>query len=314
VDRKQVSSSLVASVGYDTDEEVLEIELQDGKVYQYRDVPEETCPHRVALLLRAGVIEGGDGENISATTFVRSVTMTDGHCTVCGETYTKRGMTRHLTSCLSDLPATNEPSLVHVRIGASKRSDYWLHLAVEQTTTLDTLDAFLRGLWLECCGHMSAFTIGEIEYTPYSEDESMSMFGVERRSMDVSLATVLDADAAEKNQEFTHEYDFGTTTELTVRVVDIGYWDLATTDFVAGSEAVPDNDGIYLLARNEPPTIECGECGAPAAKVCQSCLFEIGPDAWLCGGCADVHTAECDHPSFLPRVNSPRTGVCGYTG
>ena len=42
MDRKQVSSSLVASVGYDADEEVLEIELQDGKVYQYRDVPEET--------------------------------------------------------------------------------------------------------------------------------------------------------------------------------------------------------------------------------------------------------------------------------
>lgn len=40
--REQVSSSLVASVGYDPDEEVLEVELQNGRVYQYRDVPEDT--------------------------------------------------------------------------------------------------------------------------------------------------------------------------------------------------------------------------------------------------------------------------------
>lgn len=42
MDREQVSSSLVASVGYDPDEEVLEVELQNGRVYQYRDVPEDT--------------------------------------------------------------------------------------------------------------------------------------------------------------------------------------------------------------------------------------------------------------------------------
>ena len=42
MDRDQVSSSLVASVGYDADEELLEVELQDAKVYQYREVPEAT--------------------------------------------------------------------------------------------------------------------------------------------------------------------------------------------------------------------------------------------------------------------------------
>lgn len=239
--------------------------------------------------------------------------MTEGHCTVCGETYTKQGMTRHLTSCLADLPATDEPSLVYLRIGATGRSDYWLHLAVDQTTTLDTLDAFLRELWLECCGHMSRFTIGKTQYTkPYSQDEPM--LGVECRSMDVSLATVLDADAADQNQEFTYEYDFGTTTEFTVRVVDIGSWELANANLVARSADVPDSDGIHLLARNAPPAIDCGECGSSAAKVCQSCLFELGPDAWLCEDCADAHKVECERPTFLPRVNSPRAGVCGYTG
>jgi hypothetical protein len=42
MDRNSVSSSLLASVGYDSDEQVLEVELQDGKVYQYMDIPEET--------------------------------------------------------------------------------------------------------------------------------------------------------------------------------------------------------------------------------------------------------------------------------
>jgi hypothetical protein len=42
MDREPVSSSLVSSVGYDPDERLLEVELTDGKVYQYTDVPEAT--------------------------------------------------------------------------------------------------------------------------------------------------------------------------------------------------------------------------------------------------------------------------------
>ena len=42
MNRESVSSSLLTSVGYDPDEQLLEVELQDGKIYQYRDIPEET--------------------------------------------------------------------------------------------------------------------------------------------------------------------------------------------------------------------------------------------------------------------------------
>lgn len=241
--------------------------------------------------------------------------MTDGHCTVCGESYTKRGMTRHLTSCLGDLPTTDGSSLVHLRVIATHRPDYWLHLAVKEMTTLDALDGFVCDLWLECCGHMSAFTIGDIEYTkPYTEGETTAMAGVDRRPMDVALSSVVETTATDQDREFMHEYDFGTTTELTVRVVDAGGWDLpgANLHNVVGN--VPQRDGVYVLARNEPPEIECGECGSPATVVCQRCLHRIGPDAWLCDDCADAHESECEFPSFLPRINSPRTGVCGYTG
>jgi hypothetical protein len=42
MDREEVSSSLLSSVGYDPADQLLEVELQDGKIYQYTDVSAET--------------------------------------------------------------------------------------------------------------------------------------------------------------------------------------------------------------------------------------------------------------------------------
>jgi hypothetical protein len=39
MERMPVQSSLVQSVGYDPTSAVLEVELHNGKIYQYRDVP-----------------------------------------------------------------------------------------------------------------------------------------------------------------------------------------------------------------------------------------------------------------------------------
>ncbi len=48
-------------------------------------------------------------------------------------------------------------------------------------------------------------------------------------------------------------------------------------------------------------------------KHLQSCLGETQGDAgWLCDSCAEDH--KCGEDMLLPVVNSPRTGVCGYTG
>lgn len=41
MDRNPVSSSLLASVGYDSDDQLLEVEFHDSKVYQYSEIPEE---------------------------------------------------------------------------------------------------------------------------------------------------------------------------------------------------------------------------------------------------------------------------------
>lgn len=42
MEREPVTSSLVESVGYDPDEEILEVELENGRIYQYREVAENT--------------------------------------------------------------------------------------------------------------------------------------------------------------------------------------------------------------------------------------------------------------------------------
>lgn len=62
-----------------------------------------------------------------------------------------------------------------------------------------SLDSFLRDLWLECCGHMSAFSIGQMRYS------AQPMGHGNQRGMDVRLAAILTEEA-----EFSYEYDFGT--------------------------------------------------------------------------------------------------------
>jgi len=94
-----------------------------------------------------------------------------------------------------------------------------------------------------------------------------------------------------------YEYDFGSTTHLKIKVVD------ERTGQVTGN-------GIQLMARNNPPEIPCDVCGKPAVELCVMCLYE-GEGA-LCKAHSENH--KCDDDYFLPVVNSPRVGVCGYTG
>jgi len=228
--------------------------------------------------------------------------MTDGTCKLCEETYTKQGMSRHLGSCLPD---SDDGEIHHLRIAGERRSDYWLHLAVAGTTLLSALDQFLRDLWVECCNHLSAFTIGDQQYErPYDEN---GVGGTRRtQSMAVELGSV-----AAGVDSFSYTYDFGSETALDVQIVETGGWSLSTLE-ADGTET--GAEGIVLLARNHPPDIECETCSAPATTICQTCLRDRAADAWLCESCATAHEEGCDRPRYLPVVNSPRVGVCGYRG
>ena len=204
-------------------------------------------------------------------------------CNLCGSTFKRQGMTRHLKSCLSkqfDRHSGGRPAeLLHLHVADAYNPDYFLHLLVSAKASLGNLDRFLRDIWLECCGHMSAFS-----YERYGDEIPMKR----------SVKAVLTPGVA-----LYHQYDFGSTTELVVKAVD-GY-----------QGALGGKEKIRVLARNAQPIIPCDECSKkPAVQICTQCQWSEG--GWLCEDCARTHA--CDEEMFLPVVNSPRTGVCGYTG
>src|SRR5260370_37893824 len=93
-----------------------------------------------------------------------------GMCTFCHRELSKAGMTRHLASCEQRAIAqagtgsgqkAQKTRTFHLMVEGYRLPMYWMHLEVVAGTTLATLDQFLRDTWLECCGHLSAFEIGE---------------------------------------------------------------------------------------------------------------------------------------------------------
>ncbi len=85
-----------------------------------------------------------------------------GKCELCGGTFGKAAMTRHLGSCRQkQVPqeGLKKTKLFHIVVEGRYLPQYWMHIEVPAKATLEDLDGFLRDTWLECCGHLSAFTI-----------------------------------------------------------------------------------------------------------------------------------------------------------
>ncbi len=220
-----------------------------------------------------------------------------GKCELCGRSFRKSGMTRHLQSCLAKIGLPGEPgpgsaNSIHLLVEDTYRPEYWLHLAVPATTELAELDRYLRDTWLECCGHLSSFFIGRAEYKwqIFEMDELFSdLRESELNTMEVDLGLV-----APPRTEFSHWYDYGTTTKLRLRSL--------------GETSGNGSGEITLLARNDAPAIDCSMCGAPATWVSPAEDDWIALTAGLCDNCAPASEYR------LPVVNSPRCGVCAYDG
>jgi hypothetical protein len=222
-----------------------------------------------------------------------------GTCAFCHGEFSKSAITSHLETCeqrvLTEAKAGSKQQAqqirkLHMVVEGRDLPMYWMHLEVTASTTLTTLDRFLRATWLECCGHLSAF---EIEGVRYSVDAGMDDdWDMGEKSMRVRLDKVLSP-----GQTCFYEYDFGTTTDLRLKAV-------------SERQAATKGNAIQVLARNVPPVILCEECGKPATEVCSQCIFD--DKGWLCDDCAMEH--ECGEEMLLPVVNSPRVGMCAYTG
>lgn len=223
-------------------------------------------------------------------------TISYGKCFLCGETFAKNAIGRHLEKCAPahDRVRGRPARLFHLSAEGRYDPSYWLHLEIPASAMLADLDDFLRAIWLECCSHLSAFTIDEVSYeidTGMVDAMWKDFFGSARRtrSMNVKLSEVLSV-----GKTFSHEYDFGTTTELKLKVV-------------GERQGSKPKEDIRVLARNYAPIYACIECGQPARWV-----YTWGDYETYC----EDHAQEHDdwEEGFLPLVNSPRTGACGYTG
>src|SRR3989337_1737308 len=91
-----------------------------------------------------------------------------GKCQYCGEETAKGGMTKHLVKCenraqaiqTADAGKKPEETIWHVRVQDAYGKDFWLDIEMRGSATLEKLDAYLRAIWLECCGHLSKFSVG----------------------------------------------------------------------------------------------------------------------------------------------------------
>jgi hypothetical protein len=212
-------------------------------------------------------------------------------------------MIRHVAFCAPahDIAGAAPARLLRLRVEASGDPLYWLDVEIPADARLRALDRFLRDVWLECCGHMSAFTIGSARYQSAAADGGLSLDflgGLRPRSMNARLSEVISPGLA-----FRYEYDFGSTTNLRLKVASV-------------REGRIGRRPLRLLARNEPAAWQCATCSANAIKICTWCIDELD-DPLFCEGHARAHIAgahDDDETALLPVVNSPRMGVCGYAG
>lgn len=222
-----------------------------------------------------------------------------GICSLCGKRTTKAAMTRHLGQCVAEHEGASRGKaarLLRLRIEDAYSPIFWMDVEMKANTTLEKLDEFLRRTWLECCGHLSAFEIEGITYNVLP-DSSGSPFpgGPVERSMKVKLEDVVDLGV-----RFEHIYDFGTSTELKLRVAD------------EREGHLPGRESLRLLSLNEAPVWQCEICGEVADWICTYCIYER-QNPFYCEAHAEDH--DCDEPEMLlPVVNSPRMGECGYEG
>ncbi len=205
-----------------------------------------------------------------------------GKCVFCEQKYTQETIAEHLKKHLTEIETKRIFNLGvkkywHIEVEAA---EMFLHLLVSGAAKMQVIDQALRAIWLDCCGHMSQFSVNGKAVAMSRKVESV-----------FSSAKVIE-----------HEYDFGSTT-----TVELKAHKQYTMLF---------QESVILLSRNEPLKIMCHICGqAPATNICSVCIYE--GKCLFCDKCAKKHKKTCeDFADYakMPVVNSPRMGICAYEG
>ena len=231
----------------------------------------------------------------------------EGKCLYCGEMLPQKEIYKHLSKHLKETAKTGKPGLSFlIKAELPKKwgkTPLFLSLWVDGDATLQTIDTFLREIWLDCCGHMSSFSLPKKKPSKNIDMISIARMFDEDSEYPGELTMKKKAkDVFSNGLVLTYEYDFGSTTELEITVLE---------EF-----PVKADQKLVLLSRNEPLKVTCSICKkAPATQICSVCMYN--EDAVFCDKCAKKHAKTCgdfDDYASMPVVNSPRMGVCGYTG
>lgn len=215
---------------------------------------------------------------------MRKELTSEGECRLCNKTFSQSAMRKHIVACWNKREIPKDAKRKPAFLLRAQAGSFFLYFDMHQMSTLLTLDEFLRDVWLECCGHLSSFQIEGETYT--CDDER----GTDELSMHIPLQKVISV-----GTKFLHEYDFGTTTMLDL-------------EYLFEMEAPVQRP--FILARNNKPVLLCSVCKKPATYLCSGCVGSRG--GILCKKCGKKH--ECGEEMLLPYVNSPRAGMCGFTG
>ena len=213
--------------------------------------------------------------------FMRRAT-TKGICTYCHAAISKnsRSILSHLSDCQGKHPADKSGGADYVLllIQGKYSPRYWLVIKAKSDITMRRIDKFIRDIWVECCGHLSQFS------------DTYSTIPMTR----------LLAQVFSEGLKVDYVYDFGSSTELSLSMIQ-------TMQDV-------DEKEIQILFRNKEPEFVCSSCDKRAIAICSYCVDE--GEGFLCQSCMDKHKCvqEEGEDILSPFVNSPRAGVCGYTG
>ncbi len=221
---------------------------------------------------------------------------TRGYCKYCGKEYTRTGMAKHLQTCKKRIDlckkVTGTEKYFELMLYGKYNKDYWIIIQIKENATLYSLDWFIRDIWVECCGHLSAFNINGVFY----DDDPGDDFGWDEpeEGMNHKLKELLI-----QGMLFGYEYDFGSTTELTIKVLD-------------HYSAPKQSENVVILSRNNPLEFQCSICGEHKASWIDS-MDIYGENPFWCDECADK-MEENEEVWLFPITNSPRMGVCAYNG
>ena len=217
---------------------------------------------------------------------------TKGTCAFCASEIGKGTVARHLEKCAPFQDALEKAAsrgkaapqtIYHLRVSDAYDNHFWLDLEMNGAATLKKLDTYLRAIWLECCGHLSEFSAGGWGGTK---------FGMARKANDVW----------DKTDELTHIYDFGTSSQTTIKIVS------------ARVGQPLSKHPIALLVRNVMPAAQCRECEQLATHLCMGCVIENDEPGLLCEQHLKIDPHGDDYGEPIELVNSPRLGMCGYDG